>query len=219
MNDPIRLAVLGDPLAYTRSPILHRAGLEHLGLFGTSEALRTAPGQLGERLDALAAAGYRGVNLTHPLKHAVLAHLERISDRAREAQSVNTVGFGPEARWGDTTDGEGFLDWLRVLGRDPARERIVLLGAGGAARSLGLALVGAGAGVTVVARRHTAAGPAWSTIAANVIEWSEDPMTRALARATRVVNATPVSSVDAPICGRVTTLGFPCNFCAGKSHT
>ena len=179
MTEPIRLAVLGDPLAYTRSPILHRAGLEFLGRAGTSEALRTPPTVLGERLDALSAAGYRGVNLTHPLKYAVFAHLGRITDRAREARSVNTVVMGAETRLGDTTDGEGFLDWLRVLGREPARERVMLLGAGGAARSLALALSGAGARVSVAARRPAEDGT------------REDVHRRARPRAQRVLRALP----------------------------
>ncbi len=199
MNGPIRLAVLGDPLAYTRSPILHRAGLDHLGLMGTSEALRTPIAELGARLEVLAAAGYRGVNLTHPLKHAVFEHLGHISARARAAQSVNTVCFESGERTGDTTDGAGFLDWLRVLGRDPAREHVLLLGAGGAARSLALALSTVNAQVTVAARRPAEVTSAWSGIEAGVIAWSEDAVAGALARATSVVNATPLSSADAPI--------------------
>lgn len=199
MTEPIRLAVLGDPLAYTRSPILHRAGLDFLGRAGTSEALRTPPAVLAERLDALAAAGYRGVNLTHPLKHAVFAHLERITDRAREARSVNTVVMGADARLGDTTDGEGFLDWLLVLGRDPARERVTLLGAGGAARSLALALSGAGARVAVAARRPAEAIPEWSGLGATVTAWPGDDLDRELVASTLVVNATPVSEAAAPL--------------------
>ena len=199
MTDPIRLAVLGDPLAYTRSPILHRAGLEHLGYPGTSEALCTPAAALKERLAALATAGYRGVNLTHPLKHAVLVHLERIADRARMAQSVNTVGFGPGPHWGDSTDGEGFLDWLLVLGRDPARERVLLLGAGGAARSLALALGDAGASVAVAARRPTEATRTWAGLPARVIAWSPEPLDQELAHSTLVVNATPVSAAAVPL--------------------
>ncbi len=199
MNHPIRLAVLGDPLAYTRSPILHRAGLEFLGRAGTSEALRTPIALLAERLDALAVAGYRGVNLTHPLKHAVFAHLERITDRAREARSVNTIAMVGDARIGDTTDGEGFLDWLLVLGREPARERVMLLGAGGAARSLALALSGAGAFVSVAARRPAEALPAWNGLAANLIAWPLDAHDHELGASTLVVNATPVSEAAAPL--------------------
>src|SRR5437867_10613370 len=132
----MNLAALGDPLAYTRSPELHRAGLASLGLDGDSRAIRTPASELGERLQALAAAGYRGVNLTHPLKQAALDHLGRASEPARRALSVNTIGFDSGIAWGDTTDGAGFVDLLRARARAPGAQRVVLLGAGGAARSL-----------------------------------------------------------------------------------
>src|SRR5262245_62454427 len=105
----MKLAVLGDPLAYTRSPELHRAGLAAVGLDGESSAIRTPASELGERLQALAAAGYRGVNVTHPLKETVLDLLGRVSEPSRRALSVNTVGFEPGLLWGDTTDGAGFI--------------------------------------------------------------------------------------------------------------
>ena len=92
----MKLAVLGDPLAFTLSPVLHRAGLESLGLAGTSEAFPTPAARLEERLAALDQAGYRGANLTHPLKEAALARVARVTDEARRARSVNTVGFAAE---------------------------------------------------------------------------------------------------------------------------
>ena len=106
----LRLAVLGDPLAFTRSPDLHRAGLAALGLECDSRALRTPPAELETRLDALAREGVTGINLTHPLKEAVMAHLGRVSRDALRARSVNTVGRDGASWWGDTTDGPGFLD-------------------------------------------------------------------------------------------------------------
>jgi shikimate dehydrogenase len=149
----MKLAVLGDPLRYTRSPDLHRAGLEAAGLAGESSAIRTPLAELGARLDALAAAGWRGVNLTHPLKEAALELLPRLSDASRRARAVNTVGFEDGGAWGDTTDGAGFVDLLRWRGRDPAAERVVLLGAGGAARGLALALADARCGTIAMSAR------------------------------------------------------------------
>ena len=165
MSAGIALAVLGDPLEYTRSPDLHRAGLASLGLSGDSQALRTSGAELPARLRDLAAQGFRGVNLTAPLKEAVLPLLARCSEQARRAQSVNTVGFEADGWWGDTTDGQGFLDLLATLGRDPAGQHVVFLGAGGAARSLALALADAGAArVTAIARDPAASRAAWQEI-------------------------------------------------------
>jgi len=195
----VRLAVLGDPLRYTRSPDLHRAGCEALGLACESVALRTPPGQLGERLATLAAEGYRGVNVTHPLKADVLRHVPRVSDEARRARAANTIGLAEAPWWADTTDGGGFLDWLTELRREPARERTVLLGAGGSARSLALALAGAGAAAPVVTARDPAKRRgAWGDVPVSWTAWRSAEETRALAEATLVVNCTPLEGPDSP---------------------
>jgi shikimate dehydrogenase len=165
VSGPVKLAVLGFPLEFTLSPQLHRAGMEAIGLAAESAALPTLPAELADRLAALAAQGCLGVNVTTPLKEAVIAHLDRVSDDARRARSVNTVGFGPEGWWGETTDGTGFTDLLASLGRDPARERVMLFGAGAAARSLALALHACGCpGVVVSARHERRAHAAWEAI-------------------------------------------------------
>jgi shikimate dehydrogenase len=197
---PVRLAVLGDPLRFTRSPDLHRAGLAALGLDGESTALRTAPAELGARLGELASSGYLGTNLTHPHKQSVIAHLARVSEPARRARSVNTVGFSKDGWWGDTTDGPGFLDLLASLGRDPRGERVVLLGAGGAARGLALVLGEAGAAVSAWAREPERVRDAWRELTgARLGTWGAPEAEDALREATLIVNATPVSGPDAPI--------------------
>lgn len=194
------LAVLGDPLRYTLSPALHRAGLALLGLEGGSEAIRTPPERLGDTLRALAARGVRGVNLTHPLKEAALAFVTRASARARRARSVNTIGFEADGWWGDTTDGEGFVDWLRRLERDPAREQVVLLGGGGAARSLGLALAEAGATLDVSVRDPAGAAAAWADVPrARLVGWRSAAEDDALETATAIVNATPLGGEEPPL--------------------
>ena len=203
MSAALRLAVLGDPLEFTRSPDLHRAGLAAVGLAGESSALRTPSAALASRLRELAAQGVTGVNLTHPLKERVLNHLDRVSDSARRARSVNTVGFGPSGWWGETTDGEGFLDWLRHLGRDPAAERVVIFGAGGAARSIALALAGAGAGEIVVAARAARLESnrgTWAQIPQARLEPQAGPVVEEAIerRASIIVNATPLADAAGP---------------------
>jgi shikimate dehydrogenase len=200
VSTPVKLAVLGDPLAFTLSPVLHRAGLAALGLPGESEALRVPQSRLGATLARLAAEGYRGVNLTHPLKRAAIEHLAGISQAARRAGSVNTVTFGPGIAQGDTTDGAGFIALLEHLGARAAGASVVLLGAGGAARSLGLALLEAGAAeVTAWARRPGEASASWEGIAgARVVGWDSEAGRAALAGAGLVVNATPLTGPEEP---------------------
>jgi shikimate dehydrogenase len=191
----VRLAVLGDPLRFTRSPELHRAGCAFLGMKASSVALRTPAAALEDRLAELAAAGYAGTNLTHPLKADVLRFVDRASEAARRARSANTVGFGTDGTWAETTDGDGFLDLLRELRRDPAAQRTVLLGAGGSSRSLALALEAAGAAPPVVAAREPAKrAAAWAGLPARLAAWRSGAESEALADATLVVNCTPLRS-------------------------
>ena len=194
MNPGIALAVLGDPLAYTRSPALHRAGLEAAGLTGSSAAIRTTPQGLGERLRELVAHGFHGANLTAPLKEAVLSQLDRVSEPARRARSVNTIGFTADGTWGDTTDGGGFVDLLVTLGRDPGRERVLILGGGGAARSVAHALGECGATVVARVRRLDAARATWEGLEGVTLEaWDAGRWSPSTAPSL-VVNATPLAS-------------------------
>jgi shikimate dehydrogenase len=201
VSAPLKLAVLGDPLSFTLSPVLHRAGLEALGLEGESSALPTPAARLAERLAALAAGGWRGANLTHPLKQAVIDHLDRVSEAARLARAVNTVGFEADGRWGETTDGGGFLELLARLGRDPARERVVLFGGGGAARSLALALLGGGCrDVVAGVREPERARGSWAPIpGARLVPLGGEEADRLVAgEATLAVNCTPLDDERGP---------------------
>jgi shikimate dehydrogenase len=200
MTPPIRLAVLGDPLAYTLSPVLHRAGCEAVGRTCEAHALRTPPAELGERLRHLVARGFSGCNLTHPLKEHALDHVERASVAAERARSVNTIVFQPGGPWGETTDGPGFLDLLRERGREPAAQRVVLLGAGGAARSLALSLEWAGCrDVAVSSRRPGDSRFAWGEgLDPRFLGWRSEEEGDALRAATLVVNCTPLAGEEPP---------------------
>src|SRR5207247_5698655 len=96
--------------------------------------------------------------------------------------------------WGETTDGMGFLDLMRARGREPATQRVVLLGAGGAARSLAVALSDIGSPDLVASARHPLeAAPSWRDIpAATLVSWRSTAEAEAIARAGVVVNATPL---------------------------
>jgi shikimate dehydrogenase len=198
---PSRLAVLGDPLTFTLSPVLHRAGLASLGVPCESRPFRTPVEFLGERLTALAEDGYRGASLTNPLKSAVIPYLARVSEAAARARSVNTVGFSADGWWGETTDGPGFVDLLRTLGRDPARASVVMLGGGGVARSLALALVSAGSSdVTASVREPDRVAPEWRALEpARVVGWRSEAERERIARASVIVNATPLGGRDGPL--------------------
>ena len=195
-----KLAVLGDPLRYTRSPDLHRAGCAALGLACESLALRTPVTELSATLDRLAREGYAGCNLTMPLKEPALALVGTATPAARRARSVNTITF-TDSRLGDTTDGAGFLDLLAAERRNAATCNITLLGAGGSARSLALAIAEAGGRpVDVISRREPEPGEAWGgALGKRWSAWGTGAATRAIAVADVLVNCTPLAGDEFPV--------------------
>lgn len=201
MSPPVRLAVLGDPLAFTLSPVLHRAGAAALGLACESRALRTPVGELPARLRTLADEGCVGCNLTHPLKEEAAGLVASRSALASRARSVNTIAFRPGGWAGETTDGPGFLDLLAELGLAAASQRVVMLGAGGATRSLAVALIDAGVReLAVSARSPGRAAEAWADVRqARFVAWRGLEERRALSAATLVVNGTPLAGDEHPV--------------------
>ena len=149
--------VIGDPVAHSKSPLIHRFWLEKAGIEGDYRTTRVeGPGLSAYLAQRRADPDWRGCNVTVPHKHAILEFVPRVSPAAQAARSVNTVGFESDGAWGDTTDGLGMVEWLDYLGWSVAGGRVHLLGAGGAARSLALALRDAGAFVSASARRPDA---------------------------------------------------------------
>lgn len=125
----LRFAVLGHPVAHSLSPAMHRFALESLGLAGVYEALETPLEALPVRLGAVR-EGYRGVNLTLPLKEAALAHLDWVSPEAQRIGAVNTVLQVEGRLFGFNTDAPGFLEALKA-GGIPLKGPALVLGAGG----------------------------------------------------------------------------------------
>ena len=130
-------AVLGQPVAHSRSPRIHSLFAAQSGAALSYEAIEVAPDQLAEKLTALHAAGYAGFNLTLPHKTAAVALCESRSERAERAGAVNTL-IRTAAGWrGDNTDGAGLVRDLRHnLGTAIAGRRVLVLGSGGATRGI-----------------------------------------------------------------------------------
>jgi shikimate dehydrogenase len=143
-----RLAVLGHPVAHSRSPAMQNAALEALGLAGewSYEAIDLAPDELELRVRAMAGEGFAGANVTVPHKGAALALADTLSETAREIGAANTLSFEAGEIRADNTDAPGLLD---ALPESPAGKRALVLGAGGAARAIVWALVREGAEVEV----------------------------------------------------------------------
>ncbi|HEX5614057.1 MAG TPA: shikimate dehydrogenase [Acidimicrobiia bacterium] len=185
-------AVIGDPIRHSVSPALHNAAFRATGLDWVFVAFEVASGGASAALDAMRSLALGGLSVTMPHKHDVAQACDELTDDAARLASVNCVVRRADGSLlGDSTDGEGFVRALRDAGHDPAGESVLLLGAGGAARAVAVALGRAGCRVHVAARRAAAARDAAALVAGGVtVEWDERH--DAVAAATLVVNATPI---------------------------
>ncbi len=131
-----RYAVIGHPVAHSKSPVIHaafaRATAQDLGY----EAIEADADALAATLQRLHAEGYRGLNVTLPHKSAVAALCVSVSERAQLAGAVNTLVRSAQGWLGDNTDGEGLIRDLLRLGVAVGGRRVLVLGAGGAVRGI-----------------------------------------------------------------------------------
>ena len=135
------------------------------GSIGAYLSFEVAPEALGDAVRGLRALGFRGANVTTPHQIAVVPHLDRLSDAATQMGAVNCITReGPELL-GENTDGKGFLLSLRNV-TDPMGKHIVLLGAGGAARAIGVELALAGVRKLTVVNRNAERGQALADLLA-----------------------------------------------------
>ncbi len=133
-----RYAVMGNPIAHSKSPKIHAAFAAQTGQDLTYEAILVPLGGFAAALDAFQAAGGRGLNVTVPFKEDAWAAVDERSLRAQMARAVNTIRIDAEGqRFGENTDGVGLVRDLTVnLGCTVTGRRILLLGAGGASRGV-----------------------------------------------------------------------------------
>ncbi|MGH8116908.1 MAG: shikimate dehydrogenase, partial [Rhodanobacteraceae bacterium] len=131
-----RYAVIGCPVAHSKSPLIHARFAQQTAQDLRYDAIEAAADALPAELARLHAEGYRGLNCTLPHKVAVAKLCEAVTERAALASAVNTL-IRTDTGWrGDNTDGEGLIRDLQNLGIVIAGKRVLVLGAGGAARGI-----------------------------------------------------------------------------------
>ena len=166
MKEKLKLAVLGSPIAHSRSPQLQASFARDVGIADFSyERIEVTEDTLRATVDRLMREGYDGFNCTMPLKTEMSRIADYLGDEARVLASANTVVIKDGKFYADTTDGIGILMTIRhgyALGDVPLSDIVrgkhaVLIGAGGAARSAALSLKNAGARLTVLNRTLSAA--------------------------------------------------------------
>jgi shikimate dehydrogenase len=153
------VGVLGQPVAENPTGVMQEAAFRAAGLNWRYLTIEVAPENLAEAMRGVRAFGMRGINMTIPHKVAVIEHLDDLSHEARVIGAVNTVRRGGGRLIGENTDGKGFLRGVRnEAGLDPAGKRVVLLGAGGAARAIAVELILAGVSDLLVVNRSAGRG-------------------------------------------------------------
>lgn len=151
----VRVCITGQPVTYSRSPLLHGYWLKAYGIDGAYEREEVPPEGAADFYRSLAARGYAGCNVTAPNKEIAFSVLDEADESAAALGAANTLWLDGGRLFGASTDGYGFLANLdgSAPGWDAARKTALVVGAGGASRAVVHALVGRGFERVVLANR------------------------------------------------------------------
>jgi shikimate dehydrogenase len=184
-----RLAVVGHPVAHSRSPAMQTAALEAVGLAGEwgYEAIDVEPGRFAELVGGMPAAGFAGINVTIPHKAAALELADEASLRAREIGAANTLTFTEGGVEAENTDAIGIMAAIDA----EIGGRALVLGAGGSARAAIWAMREAGLDVSIWNRTPERAQAVAEELGAGLAGSTPD-----IASFDVIVNATPIGLED-----------------------
>jgi shikimate dehydrogenase len=153
MSDVKRFAVIGNPIAHSRSPEIHQAFAKQTGIDLSYERILAPLDDFTLVVNDFFAKGGSGLNITVPFKEQAFELCNHLTERAQAARAVNTLWMQDGKLYGDNTDGAGLVNAIITLEWSLANSRILILGSGGATRGVILPLANAGAGEIVIANR------------------------------------------------------------------
>jgi shikimate dehydrogenase len=191
----IRAAVIGQPIAHSKSPLIHQFWLEKLGISGSYDRIEVAPDTLVDFMRVFPGSGLQGVNITLPHKQSMAALCDRLTPVAAKIGAVNTLYRADNETIGYNTDGAGFAQPLASKNWQGAKA--VIIGNGGAARAIvyQLSIMGFGE-IRCMARRVSAAAELFIEFGLNPIHcFGFHQQAEALAGADLLVNATSLGMV------------------------
>jgi shikimate dehydrogenase len=191
--------IIGYPLTYTISPAIHNRAFEKLGLDICYIPLVVEPKNLVKAVLGLKALNFIGFNVTMPHKETILPLLDELSEEVRLIQAINTVVVKDNKLFGHNTDGQGFLSSLREIRIDSVGKKIVIIGAGGAARAVTVALAREGAAAIYIVNRTLERAENlrellkknFPHVYAKTLQFTEQ-LADIIKRADIVINATPI---------------------------
>ena len=200
-DGPILAGVVGNPVGHSLSPLIHSHWAHAAGVSGYYIPVQapTSYPEFAAVIDGLRQVGFAGVNVTLPHKENAFRYAHEKTERAMLAAAANMLTFREGAAYADNSDATGFTAALRaVLAEGEIPERAVVLGAGGAARGIILALKDAGCGRIVIANRTRAKAQALAEAFSldAVADWADRE--EALAHSAIVVNTTSLGMTGEP---------------------
>jgi shikimate dehydrogenase len=184
-SDTILFAVLGDPVSHSLGPLMHNTAFSELGYNGAYLAFRVK--DIGKAVVGIKALGIKGASITIPHKVPVIDFLDELDDTAKKIGAVNTIINRGGVLTGYNSDGLGAVKALfeRTAIKD---KHVVIIGAGGAARAIGFAIISEGGRVTVINRT-----PAKGEALANDLGADFQPISNINKTACHIlINTTPV---------------------------
>ncbi len=194
--------MIGHPIGHTLSPRMHNAAFAASGLDYIYVPMDVRPEDLPAAVRGLRALGFRGFNVTMPHKEAILPLLDELDEVARLSGAVNTVTVEERGLRGTNTDGSGFVEACDGSGVSFGGARVLLVGAGGAAAAIAVAVLGEGAReVRILNRRRWRADKLRDTLraafpAAGVTVHDADDPEGAARGAETIINATYLGMRD-----------------------
>ncbi|MEG3177648.1 shikimate dehydrogenase [Sphingomonas sp. RB3P16] len=203
-RDVILTGLIGMDIQGSRSPEMHEAEAAAQGFALRYRLLDLAQpperdADLAQTLEMVRAAGFAGVNVTHPFKQRVMALLDELSDEARAIGAVNTVVFRDGRSTGHNTDSYGFAEGFeRQLG-GVALDRVVQIGAGGAGAATAMAMVNLGCReLVIVDPQATRAADLVARLPGGIARAATRPIAAEIADAQGIINATPIGMEGHP---------------------
>ena len=190
-------AVIGDPVKHSLSPVIHNVGFKSLGIDWVYVACEVKEGETQSALDAMKVLGLRGLSVTMPHKTAIASLVDSVSRAAQALHSVNTVEVATDGSLvGHSTDGDGLVASLKEQGVSVQGQAILILGAGGAARSVIDALQRHDCREIFVANRsleHAQAAVALAPANSNAVSIADAvSLAKAATKSAIIINATSV---------------------------
>ncbi len=184
--------IIGDPIAHSLSPVMHNAVFEKLGLDAIYLAFRVSKDELGDAIRGAKSLGISGLSVTIPLKEKALSFVDA-EEVAKKIGAINTIDFSSGTPVAYNTDGIGSLRVLKETVSEIKGKKVLILGAGGAAKAISFYLDAEGARVTIANRTKERAALLASNLRnANSIGLDTDTLTKRIEDSDILINATSV---------------------------